>query len=43
MKQIKEKRVYLSQEDVPASSLEDALRIPQAIFNNFGKQSPAPL
>jgi predicted nucleotide-binding protein len=43
MKQVKEKRVYLSQEDVPAFSLEEALRVPQAIFENFGKQSPAPL
>lgn len=39
----KEKRVYLSQEDVPAFSLDEALRIPQAIFENFGKQPPAPI
>ena len=43
MKQVKEKRVYLSQEDVPAFSLEEALRVPQAIYENFGKQAPAPL
>lgn len=39
----KEKRVYLSQEDVPAYSLEEALRIPQAIFDNYGKQPTVPL
>lgn len=43
MKQTKEKRVYLSQEDVPAYSLEDALRVPQAIFDNYGKHPTAPL
>jgi predicted nucleotide-binding protein len=43
MKQAKEKRVYLSQEDVPAYSLEEALRVPQAIFDNYGKQPTAPL
>lgn len=43
MKTIKEKRVYLSQEDVPAYSLEEALRVPQAIFDNYGKQPTAPI
>jgi predicted nucleotide-binding protein len=43
MKQAKEKRIYLSQEDVPAFSLEEALRIPRIIFENFGKQPPAPI
>ena len=43
MKTTKERRKYLSQEDVPAYSIEDALQIPRAIFDNFGKQSPPPL
>jgi predicted nucleotide-binding protein len=43
MKAIKEKRVYVSQEDVPAYPLEEALRIPTAIFENYGKSPTAPM
>lgn len=35
------KRTYLKQSDVPAASLEDALRVPQAIFDHYaGKPTP---
>jgi predicted nucleotide-binding protein len=43
MKQAKEKRAYLSQEDVPAFSLEEAMRVPLAIFENYGKSPTAPI
>lgn len=35
------KRAYLKQTDVPAASLDDALRVPQAIFDHYaGKPTP---
>jgi hypothetical protein len=35
------KRTYLKQADVPAASLDDALRVPQAIFDHYaGKPTP---
>jgi len=37
------KRQYLSQSDVPAYSLDKALRIPQAIADNYGKSPTKPL
>ena len=37
------KRSYLSQADVPAHSLDEALRIPQSIADNYGKQPTRPL
>src|SRR5687767_11377474 len=37
------KRTYVSQADVPAYSLEKALRIPQAIADNYGKNPTRPL
>jgi hypothetical protein len=37
------KRRYISQSDVPRHSLDDALRIPQAIADNYGKQPTTPL
>jgi predicted nucleotide-binding protein len=43
MKATKEKRGYVSQEDVPAYPLEEALRIPTAIFENYGKSPTAPI
>src|SRR5690348_11433839 len=36
-------RKYISQSDVPAYSLQQALRIPIAISDNFGKQPTKPL
>ena len=39
----KEKRARISQEDVPAFPLLEALRIPEAIFENYGKQPTTPL
>lgn len=36
-------RKYLSQSDVPTFSLEKALRIPQALNDDFGKHSTKPL
>jgi hypothetical protein len=37
------KRRYISQSDVPRHSLDEALRIPQAIADNYGKQPTSPL
>ncbi len=36
-------RVYMSQSDVPLYSLEEALKIPQAITDNYGKGPAKPL
>lgn len=36
------KRSYLKQTDVPATSLDDALRVPKAIFDNYGGSSATP-
>src|SRR5689334_6105696 len=36
-------RKNISQSDVPAYSLDQALRVPQAIADNFGKQPTKPL
>lgn len=43
MKQEKEKRVRVSQEDIPAYSLKEALRISTAIYENGGKAPMPPL
>ena len=37
------KRSYLRQADVPTTSLDDALRIPQAIFDHYAGRPTAPL
>ena len=37
------KRSYLSQADVPLYSVKDALRIPQALANEYGKKPAKPL
>lgn len=37
------KRAYVKQTDVPAVSLDEALRIPFAIANEYGKQPASPL
>ena len=37
------KRSYLKQSDVPNTSLDDALRIPQAIFDHYAGKSTTPL
>jgi len=37
------KRTYLKQTDVPAASLDEALRIPQAIFDHYAGKPTAPL
>ena len=37
------RRAYLSQADVPGCSLEQALRIPHAISDNYGKGPATPL
>jgi len=37
------KRSYLKQSDVPAASLDEALRVPEAIYNNYGGVSATPL
>jgi len=40
-KAVQTKRTYLKQSDVPAASLEDALRVPQAILEHYaGKPTP---
>lgn len=38
-----EKRTYLKQSDVPGASLDDALRIPQAIIDHYAGRATAPL
>jgi hypothetical protein len=40
---INKQRTYLSQADVPVYSLEKALKIPQAIVDNYGKGPAKPL
>lgn len=42
-KQPEPKRTYLKQSDVPSASLEDALRIPQAIFEHYAGKPTSPL
>jgi predicted nucleotide-binding protein len=37
------KRTYLKQSDVPAASLEEALRVPQAILDHYAGKPTAPL
>lgn len=37
------KRTYLSQSDVPGCTLEDALRVPQAIAENYAAKPTSPL
>jgi predicted nucleotide-binding protein len=39
----KPKRIYVSQTDVPSLSLEQALRVPQAITDEYGSNSVRPL
>lgn len=38
-----EKRTYIKQSDVPSASLEEALRIPQAILDHYAGKPTAPL
>ena len=38
-----QKRTYIKQADVPLMSLDDALRIPQTIFDNYAGKPTAPL
>jgi hypothetical protein len=37
------KRVYMKQADVPSGSLEEALRLPQAIFDHYAGKPTTPL
>jgi hypothetical protein len=37
------KRAYLKQSDVPSGSLDDALRIPQAILDHYAGKPTTPL
>jgi hypothetical protein len=37
------KRAYLKQADVPSASLDEALRVPQAILNHYAGKPSAPL
>lgn len=39
----KAKRQIISQTDIPAHTLEDALRVPKAIFENYGGKPTKPL
>ena len=38
-----QKRPYLKQTDIPAASLDDALRVPGAIFEHYGGLTATPL
>ena len=40
---VQQKRTYIKQSDVPLMSLDDALRIPQAILDNYAGKPTAPL
>jgi hypothetical protein len=40
---VKDKRRYLSQADVPSVSLEEALRVPRALVENYGGDPTTPL
>jgi hypothetical protein len=40
---IPQKRTYLKQSDVPSASLDEALRIPQALFDHYAGKAAAPL
>lgn len=42
-KKAAEKRSYLKQTDAPAASLDDALRVPQAILDHYAGKPTAPL
>src|SRR5947209_16222973 len=37
------KRTYLKQSDVPSASLDEALRVPQAILDHYAGKATAPL
>ncbi|MGH8014852.1 MAG: hypothetical protein ACREBV_01525, partial [Candidatus Zixiibacteriota bacterium] len=39
----RKKRTFVSQQDVPSFSLDQALRIPEAIAENYGNRSATPL
>jgi hypothetical protein len=41
--EVASKRTYLKQSDVPAASLEEALRVPQAILDHYAGKPTAPL
>ena len=41
--QVQQKRTYIKQADVPMLSLDDALRIPQAILDNYAGKPTSPL
>ncbi len=41
--EVNSKRAYLKQSDVPGGSLDDALRVPQAIFEHYGGKPTSPL
>ena len=41
--EVAQKRSYLKQSDVPAASLEDALRVAQAIFEHYAGRPTSPL
>lgn len=43
LKPTQSKRIYVKQTDIPAASLDEALRVPQSIFDNFGGKAVAPL
>lgn len=38
-----QKRTYLKQSDVPSASLEEAVRIPMALFDHYGGKPAAPI
>src|SRR5882672_9007544 len=42
-KELPTKRSYLKQSDVPAASLDEALRVPQAILDHYAGKPTAPL
>jgi predicted nucleotide-binding protein len=37
------KRTYLKQQDVPSASLDEALRLPQAVFDHYAGKATSPL
>jgi len=41
--EINAKRTYLKQQDVPSASLDEALRLPQAVFDHYAGKPTSPL
>ena len=43
MQETASKRTYVKQQDVPSASLDEALRLPQAVFDHYAGKPTSPL